>query len=851
MSNLYAIHDFDPAWARIVSGAGHTGWAVTTHALGSDPHDQSGYDYAAMGDAGMMPLARLNNGYEPGGTIPLPNLYPDFAQRCANWADNSRGCIRWIIGNEPNLSVERPGGIPITAQQYAQCFVLCRNLIKQRGLQHQVIVGAVGPWNVQTGDWIQYWKDVLLYIGANGGCDGLSIHTYARTNNPADIASDAKMQAAGYTDRYANFRAYRDLMNAIPSGMRHLPVYLTESDVLPGWADANTGVVKAMYQEIDSWNHTAGMQPIQCLALYRWTRNEGQNHWAIVDKRGVQNDFADAVAIGYSAPLSGLGQQEGTVVESPIVSDGPTAPPPQPGAVTFEATIDPRLLARGVTLSATRPNSGGYWRVRDMRWLDVQEAINTGPVHHILGEIMKDGSRAVLVPFLVSWPSGQTKPTDVVSKASPGVSYNYDYPMSKSLREFTIRVNDGNPSDVVSGIGMGKDNNPAIHTSTWIDWEWAEVLTQPGPPESTPPAPVQPLPCVPADQKMAVPALVHPLADAAQRIATENFGDDPDYYKQYAVDGVALQGHNGLDFGVPVGTPVRAVADGTVREAWNEPNGYGNLVLLDHTWGQSLYAHLDGRYVEPGDSVLAGETIARSGASGKVTGPHLHFGMRVFPFARQDGWGGYSDPAPYLQHLAGQPSGVTAPAHPIGIVPPIQAAAIAQVESRGQAFNSDGSMVIRFEPHIFQAKVDAAFFDAHFKVGDPIWNGDQHQFYDLADNSWKPFHGNQVLEYRALTAALALDEEAAYASTSMGAGQVMGFNATAIGFANARQMFAVLRKSSVAQIVAVINYCLENPDLVEAMKQHDYHTVASLYNGPANADTYAQLMNDEEARLLA
>lgn len=845
-TNLYGVHDFDSAWARIVSGAGKSGWAVQTHAVGNDPFDVTGYDYTPMQMAGMTPIARLNNAYEPGGTIPLPNLYPNFAQRCANWVDNSRDCIRWIIGNEPNLSVERPGGIPISAQQYAQCFVVCRNMIKQRGLQHQVIVAAIGPWNVQSGPWLQYMTDVLNFIGANGGCDGIALHTYARADDPADISSDAKMQAQGYTDCYANFRAYRDLMHAIPTGMQHLPVYITETDVLPGWADANTGVVKAMYKEIDDWNRTPGSQPIQCLALYRWTRNEGQYQWAIVDKNGVKADFADAVAFGYTAPLSGMAAQEQVVVEPPIVSDGPTTPIPEIPA-NFEPVIDPRLHDRGVVLTQVNPNSGGYWRVRDMRWLDVQEAIHTGPDHHILGEIMKNGSRVVGVPFIVSWSSGHTNPNDVVSKASPGISYNYDFPMTKSLNDFTIKVNDGNPSDEVSRLGMGKDGNSAIHTSTWIDWEWAEVLTEPAPSQGTP---AQPSPPVPSDQKMSVPALVHPLADITQRVVTENFGENPDYYKQYAVDGVPLLGHNGIDFGVPVGTPARAVADGTVRESWNDPSGYGNLLLLDHPWGQSLYAHLDGAYVQPGDAVMGGETIARSGASGKVTGPHLHFGMRVFPYSRQDGWGGYSDPAPYLQHLAGQP-GAT-PAGPIasGIVPPIQAAAIAEVESRGQAFNADGSMVIRFEPHIFQPKVDAPFFDAHFKVGSPAWDGGQHQFYDISDNTWKSFHGNPALEYKALAAAVALNPTAAYEATGMGAGQVMGFNATTIGFKDALQMYSVLRKSAVAQYMAVINFCLANPDLVEAMKQHDYHTVASIYNGPANADAYAQEMAAEEAKLL-
>jgi murein DD-endopeptidase len=83
--------------------------------------------------------------------------------------------------------------------------------------------------------------------------------------------------------------------------------------------------------------------------------------------------------------------------------------------------------------------------------------------------------------------------------------------------------------------------------------------------------------------------------------------------------------HTGIDFGIPVGTAVHAVADGVVRRA-SEDAVSGRLVLVDHGSGVStLYCHNDSLLVSVGDRVTGGEVIARSGNSGASTGPHLHY----------------------------------------------------------------------------------------------------------------------------------------------------------------------------------------------------------------------------------
>ncbi len=86
--------------------------------------------------------------------------------------------------------------------------------------------------------------------------------------------------------------------------------------------------------------------------------------------------------------------------------------------------------------------------------------------------------------------------------------------------------------------------------------------------------------------------------------------------------------HYGTDFAVWSGTDVQAFADGTVAlVGWDA--GYGNYVIVEHEndW-QSLYAHCSEILVYSGQSVSMGDVIAKSGATGEVTGPHLHFELR-------------------------------------------------------------------------------------------------------------------------------------------------------------------------------------------------------------------------------
>ena len=88
-------------------------------------------------------------------------------------------------------------------------------------------------------------------------------------------------------------------------------------------------------------------------------------------------------------------------------------------------------------------------------------------------------------------------------------------------------------------------------------------------------------------------------------------------------------GHTGMDLAVPTGTPIRAALDGTVKIATYN-SSYGNYVTIDHGNGLvTLYAHNSRLLVRPGQVVQAGDVVSLSGATGRVTGPHLHFEVRL------------------------------------------------------------------------------------------------------------------------------------------------------------------------------------------------------------------------------
>ena len=99
--------------------------------------------------------------------------------------------------------------------------------------------------------------------------------------------------------------------------------------------------------------------------------------------------------------------------------------------------------------------------------------------------------------------------------------------------------------------------------------------------------------------------------------------------------------HTGMDFACPPGNPVYATGEGKVVKVAHDFYGYGNHVEIDHGYGYvTRYAHLSEIYVYEGQKLSRGDCLGRSGQSGRVTGPHLHYEVLY----RHD----YVNPANYM-----------------------------------------------------------------------------------------------------------------------------------------------------------------------------------------------------------
>ncbi len=136
------------------------------------------------------------------------------------------------------------------------------------------------------------------------------------------------------------------------------------------------------------------------------------------------------------------------------------------------------------------------------------------------------------------------------------------------------------------------------------------------------------------EQGVAAIPSTHPVRASAN--FTSGFGVRSDPFRGRAAM------HGGIDLAGPIGTPIYATADGVVGRSEYNNGGYGNLVEINHGKGiQTRYGHLSRLIAQPGQRVRRGDLIGLMGSTGRSTGSHLHYEVRID--------GRAVNPAPFMQ----------------------------------------------------------------------------------------------------------------------------------------------------------------------------------------------------------
>jgi murein DD-endopeptidase MepM/ murein hydrolase activator NlpD len=141
--------------------------------------------------------------------------------------------------------------------------------------------------------------------------------------------------------------------------------------------------------------------------------------------------------------------------------------------------------------------------------------------------------------------------------------------------------------------------------------------------------------------------LTYPV-DTTETLVLQGWGDNAAYHAQFTYNGVRLKGHPGIDLVAQPGAPILAADHGRVVEISRDAAGLGRYVKIEHRWGESLYAQLGTILVESGQSLKTGHPLAHAQLVQHTAPIHLHFSIRIHPYNRFDGWGGFSDPTPFL-----------------------------------------------------------------------------------------------------------------------------------------------------------------------------------------------------------
>lgn len=178
-----------------------------------------------------------------------------------------------------------------------------------------------------------------------------------------------------------------------------------------------------------------------------------------------------------------------------------------------------------------------------------------------------------------------------------------------------------------------------------VEFPPAQPTTETPQPEQVPVTPTEKPPPV-SPPVLEIPALHYPFSGNFP--VTFSFGqqsDNEEIKKKFQEWGIV--GHNGLDFGLSAGNDVFACDSGKVIQS-GDNGDFGTSITIQHSWGQSIYGHLQETKVNVDDEIQPNKVIGLSGSSGEAFGEHLHFAIKPNNPDLNNGYLGFIDPSPYL-----------------------------------------------------------------------------------------------------------------------------------------------------------------------------------------------------------
>ncbi|APQ61677.1 hypothetical protein PPOLYM_01085 [Paenibacillus polymyxa] len=161
--------------------------------------------------------------------------------------------------------------------------------------------------------------------------------------------------------------------------------------------------------------------------------------------------------------------------------------------------------------------------------------------------------------------------------------------------------------------------------------------------------------------------------------------------------------------------------------------------------------------------------------------------------------------------------------------------AVILVESGGSGFRN-GKLVIRFEVHHFVEHPTSLFTF----LDKPKKRWKEHRYRESVEMKWKEVHTNQSSEYATLNFAITQNEKKAYASISMGLGQILGSNYKMAGYGSAKDMFLAFSSGHEEQIKGFSRYIKNSKNLLSSLQTNDLRRFVRGYNGPAKVDDYTK-----------